>query len=54
MSLFRASAAGFAALAHEGSLGVRIAEQMRHATGHRAAASEIRSWERSLPSWPTT
>ncbi len=49
MSLFRASAAGFAALAHEGSLGVRIAEQMRHATGCRAAAAEVRSWERSLP-----
>jgi len=49
VSLFRASAAGFAVLAHEGSLGVRIAEQMRHATGRRATASEIRSWERSLP-----
>jgi DUF2075 family protein len=49
VSLFRASAAGFAALALEGSLGVRIAEQMRHATGRRASPSEIRSWEGSLP-----
>ena len=49
MSLFRASAAGFAALTLEGSLGVRIAEQMRHTTGRRASPSEVRSWEGSLP-----
>lgn len=49
VSLFRASAAGFAALAHDGSLGVHIAEQMRHAHGRRATESEQRSWERSLP-----
>ena len=49
MSLFRASAAGFAALALEGTLGVRIAEQMHHLQGRRATESEQRSWERSLP-----
>ncbi len=49
LSLFRSSAAGFAALALEGSLGVRIAEQMRHTQGRRATESEQRSWERSLP-----
>ncbi len=49
MPLLRTSAAGLAALALEGSLGVRIDEQMRHQSGRRAGPSEIRSWERSLP-----
>ena len=49
MPLFRSSAAGLAALGVEGSLGVRIAEQLRHTLGRRASESEQRSWERSLP-----
>ena len=49
MPLFRSSAAGLAALGIEGSLGVRIAEQLRHTLGRRASESEQRSWERSLP-----
>ena len=49
MPLFRSSAAGLAALALEGTLGVRIAEQMHFQAGHRAGPSERRSWERSLP-----
>ena len=51
--LLRSSATGFAALALEGSLAVRIAEQLSHTSGRRAGASEVpsweRSWERSLP-----
>ena len=49
MPLLRTSAAGLAALALDGSLGVRIDEQMRHQSGRHAGAAEIRSWERSLP-----
>ena len=49
MTLLRHSAAGFAALALEGSLGVRLAEQMHHDAGHRPSPAEIVSWERSLP-----
>lgn len=49
MPLLRTSAAGLAALALDGSLGVRIDEQMRHQAGRRPGAAEIRSWERSLP-----
>jgi uncharacterized protein len=49
VTLLRHSAAGLAALAHDGTLGLRIAEQMVHHTGRRPAPSEIRSWERSLP-----
>ena len=49
LSLLRASAAGFAALALERTLDVRIAEQMRHQLGRRAGDSEMRSWSRSLP-----
>lgn len=49
MTLLRHSAAGLAALAHEGTLGIRIAEQMLYRTGRRPAPSEQRSWERSLP-----
>ncbi len=49
VTLLRHSAAGFAALAMEGTLAVRVAEQMTHATGRRPSPSEIKSWERSLP-----
>lgn len=49
MTLLRHSAAGFAALTLDGSLGARLAEQMRHHTGRRPAPAEITSWERSLP-----
>jgi DUF2075 family protein len=49
VTLLRHSAAGLAALAHDGTLGLRITEQMVHRTGRRPAPSEIRSWERSLP-----
>lgn len=47
--LLRMSAAGLGALALEGTLGGRMAEQMHFQAGHRAGSSEIRSWERSLP-----
>nr|WP_245941630.1 hypothetical protein [Vallicoccus soli] len=49
MTLLRHSAAGLAALALEGSLGLRIAEQMRHRTGRSPSPAEITSWDRSLP-----
>lgn len=49
VTAFRHSAEGLAALALEGTLGIRIAEHVRHATGVRASHSELRSWERSLP-----
>ena len=49
VTLFRHSAAGFAALALEGTLATRIAEQMLHHTGRRPSPGERRSWERSLP-----
>lgn len=49
MTLLRHSAAGFAALTMDGSIGARLGEQMQHHTGHRASPAEIRSWERSLP-----
>lgn len=47
--LLRTSVAGLGALALEGTLGLRLAEQMSFQAGHRAGSSEIRSWERSLP-----
>ncbi|TCN30089.1 hypothetical protein EV644_13411 [Kribbella orskensis] len=49
MTLFRHSAVGFAELTLDGTLAVRIAEQMRYLTGRRPAPAELRSWERSLP-----
>ncbi|WP_206685991.1 DUF2075 domain-containing protein [Kribbella qitaiheensis] len=49
MTLFRHSVVGFAELTMDGTLAVRIAEQMRYHTGRRAAPAELRSWERSLP-----
>ena len=45
--LLRTSVRGFSAL--EAHLADRIAEQMSIQTGRRPAASESRSWERSLP-----
>ena len=47
--LLRTSVAGLGALVLEGTLGLRLAEQMSFQTGHRAGSSEIKSWERSLP-----
>jgi DUF2075 family protein len=47
--LLRHSAAGLAALALEGTLGVRLSEQMRASSGRSPSPSEVRSWERSLP-----
>jgi hypothetical protein len=47
--LFRASAATFAAEALAGTLAGRIAGQYPYVVGHRAAESEVRSWEQSLP-----
>ncbi len=49
LSLLRSDAAGLAALGLEGTLGVRIGEQLAHTRGHRASPSELRSWDRSLP-----
>lgn len=49
MTLLRHSAAGFAALTLEGTIGLRLQEQMLHHTGRRAAPAEVVSWERSLP-----
>ncbi|TCM39643.1 DUF2075 domain-containing protein [Kribbella sp. VKM Ac-2568] len=49
MTLFRHSAVGFAELTLDGTLAVRIAEQMRYLTGRRPAPAELLSWERSLP-----
>ena len=49
LSLLRADALTLAALAQEGTLGVRIAENMRNSLGRRAGDAELRSWERSLP-----
>lgn len=49
VTLLRHSAAGIATLALEGSLAVRLAEQMVHTTGRHPSPSEFRSWERSLP-----
>jgi DUF2075 family protein len=49
VSAFRHSAAGLAALALEGTLAVRLAEQVRMSAGQAVSGAEIRSWERSLP-----
>ena len=49
MTLLRHSAAGFAALTLEGTIGLRLQEQMLRHTGRRAAPAEVVSWERSLP-----
>jgi hypothetical protein len=49
VTLLRDSAAGLAALALEGTLGVRIAGQMLFHTGRRPSPAEVLSWENSLP-----
>lgn len=49
VTLLRHSAAGFAALVHEGTIGLRLTEQMLHHTGRRPSPAEVASWERSLP-----
>ncbi|WP_181763979.1 DUF2075 domain-containing protein [Streptomyces albidus (ex Kaewkla and Franco 2022)] len=47
--LFRASAKTVAVMALEGSLYLHLAEQFVHMHGYRPGASEMRSWERSIP-----
>jgi len=47
--LFRASADSLRSEAQAGRLAVHLAEQYAFALGRRAADSEVRSWERSLP-----
>ncbi len=49
MLLFRASAEALRSEAQAGRLARHLAEQYSFAMGHRAAESEVRSWERSLP-----
>ncbi|WP_410535983.1 DNA/RNA helicase domain-containing protein [Streptomyces sp. KL2] len=47
--LFRASAKTVAAMALDGSLFLHLTDQFAHMHGHRPGASEVRSWERSIP-----
>jgi hypothetical protein len=47
--LYRASAETLRSEAQAGRLARYLAEQYAYAVGHRAAESEVRSWERSLP-----
>jgi hypothetical protein len=47
--LYRASAESLRSEAQAGRLARHLAEQYAYAVGHRAAESEVRSWERSLP-----
>lgn len=49
MLLFRASAEALRCEAQAGRLARQLAEQYAFALGRRAADSEVRSWERSLP-----
>lgn len=49
MTLLRHSTVGFAALTLEGTIGLRLTEQMLHHTGRRPSPAEVASWERSLP-----
>jgi hypothetical protein len=49
VTLLRHSAVGFAALTVDGTIGLRLTEQMLHHTGRRPSPAEIISWERSLP-----
>ena len=49
MTLLRHSAVGFAALTSEGSIELRLTEQMLHHTGRRPSRAEAVSWKRSLP-----
>ncbi|QPP06134.1 DUF2075 domain-containing protein [Streptomyces bathyalis] len=47
--LFRASAKTLAVMALDGSLQLQLTEQFVHMHGYRPGASELRSWERSIP-----
>ncbi|WP_127360465.1 DUF2075 domain-containing protein [Actinacidiphila soli] len=47
--LFRDSAAAVAAENLAGSLALRLTEQFVHMHGYKPGASEVRSWERSIP-----
>ncbi|GHE77324.1 ATP-binding protein [Streptomyces longispororuber] len=47
--LFRDSAAAVSAECLSGALFFRLTEQFVHVHGHRPGASEVRSWERSIP-----
>lgn len=47
--LFRESTATVAARSQEGALALHLMENFQHALGHRPGASEVRSWERSIP-----
>ncbi|WP_327268007.1 DUF2075 domain-containing protein [Streptomyces sp. NBC_01218] len=47
--LFRESAATVAARTLEGTLALHLMENFQHTHGYRPGASEVRSWERSLP-----
>ncbi|MFD8693405.1 DNA/RNA helicase domain-containing protein [Kitasatospora purpeofusca] len=47
--LFRATADAVTVEHRAGALAARLAEQFFRAYGHRPTASEVRSWERSLP-----
>ncbi|MEU5417181.1 DUF2075 domain-containing protein [Streptomyces clavifer] len=47
--LFRESAATVAARNLEGTLALHLMENFQHTHGYRPGASEVRSWERSLP-----
>ncbi|MFE4971834.1 DNA/RNA helicase domain-containing protein [Kitasatospora sp. NPDC056651] len=47
--LFRDSATAVAAECHSGALFFRLTEQFGRAHGHKPSASEVRSWERSIP-----
>ncbi|MFJ5608265.1 DNA/RNA helicase domain-containing protein [Streptomyces sp. NPDC093221] len=47
--LFRASARTVAVMALDGSLFLHLTEQFVHMHGYRPGASEVRSWERSIP-----
>ena len=49
MLLYRASAEALRSHAQAGRLAAQLAEQYAFAMGRRAADSEVRSWERSLP-----
>ncbi|MEU2563789.1 DUF2075 domain-containing protein [Streptomyces longispororuber] len=47
--LFRDSAAAVSAECLSGALFFRLTEQFAHVHGHKPGASEVRSWERSIP-----
>ncbi|MBD0738689.1 DUF2075 domain-containing protein [Streptomyces sp. CBMA29] len=47
--LLRASARTVAVMSMDGSLFLHLTEQFAHMHGHRPGASEVRSWERSIP-----